>query len=69
MASKLITINRELSSEEVHAVARSGSLLKYMRTMVRDIRKQDPELSQYQLYDIGISRVGGRFAINLYFFS
>jgi len=68
LGEKLITISRLLLPDEVEAGSKSGNLLRQMRHLVRETRRQEPALADSLLYDIGIIRRGSAMEIKLYFF-
>ncbi len=65
MKGSVVAITRYLS---VDSKSRgTGDILSQVRNKVLEIRKNNPELSDYRLYDVGLIFKDEEMVINLYF--
>ncbi|MHB0885881.1 MAG: hypothetical protein ACYC6I_02145 [Bacillota bacterium] len=67
MGGDLFTVNRLVPADAVLGPHRSQRLLSLLRSIVRDIRRVNPEIKSYHLYDLSFQRRDDKIDIRLYF--
>lgn len=67
MGGDLFTVNRLVPADAVLGPRSSQRLLGLLRGIVRDIRRVNPEMKAYHLYDISFQRRDRKIDIKLYF--
>lgn len=67
MSGDLFTVNRLVPAEAILGPRSSQRLLSVLRGIVRDIRRVNPCMAGYHLYDISFQRRDDKIDIRLYF--
>ncbi len=67
MGGDLFTVNRLVPADAVLGPRSSQRLLSLLRSIVRDIRRVNPGMKSYHLYDISFQRRDDNIDIRLYF--
>ena len=67
MGGDLFTVNRLVPADAVLGPRSSQRLLSLLRGIVRDIRRVNPAMKAYHLYDISFQKRDDKIDIRLYF--
>ncbi|HEY3314282.1 MAG TPA: hypothetical protein VGL40_03235 [Bacillota bacterium] len=67
MGGDLFTVNRLIPAAAVLGPRSPQRLLSVLRGIVRDIRRVNPKMAEYHLYDISFQRRDNKIDIKLYF--
>ncbi|MBM7556066.1 hypothetical protein [Halanaerobacter jeridensis] len=65
MKGKILTINRYLEVESLDSI----DILNQLRCYVREAKQLNPQLENYQLYDIGFIPHQGFVLVKIYFYT
>ena len=65
MGGKILTINRYLKEENLNSI----DILNKLRCYVKEARRVNTDLENYQLYDIGFIPHQGFVLVKIYFYA